>query len=38
MPGKCCFPDEGDVDGGVVDEDDDYDMMMTLMMMCSGVS
>ena len=38
MPGECCFSDEGDVDGGVVDENDAYDMMMTLMVMCSGVS
>ena len=29
MPGECCFSDEGDVDGGVVDENDAYDMMMT---------
>ena len=38
MPGECCFSDAGDVDGGVVDENDDYDKMMTLMVMCSGVS
>ena len=38
LPGECCFSDEGDVDGGVVDENDDYDMMMTLLVMGSGVS
>ena len=39
MPGECCFSDEGYVDGGVVDENDDYDIMtMILVVMCSGVS
>ena len=23
MPGECCFEDDGDVEGGVVDEDDE---------------
>ena len=23
MPGECCFEDDGDVEGGVVDEDGD---------------
>ena len=39
MPGECCFEDDGDVDGGVVDEDNVLiEMMMIFMIMCSGVS
>ena len=36
MHGECCFSDNEDVEGRVVDEDDDCDMM-NFMMMCSGV-
>ena len=35
---ECCFSDNEDVEGRVVDEDDDCEMMMILMMMCSGFS
>ena len=38
MHGECCVSDNEDVEGRVVDEDDDCEMMMNFMMMCSGVS
>ena len=39
MHGECCFSDNEDPEGRVVDEDDVYlyDIMMIFMMMCSGV-
>ena len=39
MHGECCSSDDENVEGRVVDEDDDcFEMMKIFMMMCSGVS